>query len=102
MMEARHKKERIRFTPRFPLGRVVMTHGVGELVENRKLNPLPFLVSHAHGQWGDLCAEDKRVNELSIQGGRLMSAYKLDKDVTLWIITESDRSVTTLLLPSEY
>ena len=62
-----------------------------------------FLVRHARGDWGDLCADDRRENARALrEGGRLMSTYTLKSGQTLWIITEADRSVTTLLLPLEY
>ena len=55
------------------------------------------------GDWGDLEDEDKKENELSVKEGfRILSAYKLETDVKVWVITEWDRSVTTFLLPSEY
>lgn len=53
--------------------------------------------------WCDLCQEDKTENELSLKYGfRLLSSYQVTDTETLWIITEADRSVTTLLLPAEY
>ena len=64
---------------------------------------MTYLARHVRGDWGDLCDEDRLLNERSVGGGgRLMSSYKLSEQIKLWIITESDRSVTTLLLPSEY
>lgn len=58
---------------------------------------------HLSGDWGDLCAEDRGANEQALQfGGRLFSAYHDRKGVKFWIITESDRSVTTVLLPDDY
>ena len=71
------------------------------------LNPskIPFELLHRHvtGDWGDLEDEDKKENELSVKEGfRILSAYSLETDVKVWIITEWDRSVTTILLPGEY
>lgn len=58
---------------------------------------------HQRGGWGDICQSDKEENELSLQKGfRLMSVYTATNGTVFWIITESDRSVTTLLLPDEY
>src|SRR5665213_1303471 len=58
---------------------------------------------HYLGDWGDLCAEDKDANEQALQfGGRLFSAYHDRKGVKFWIITESDRIATTVLLPDVY
>ena len=64
---------------------------------------LGVLSRHLRGDWGDLCQEDKAENELSLKHGfRLLSSYPITDNDTIWIITEADRSVTTLLLPSEY
>ena len=88
---------------RFPLGEIVATSSISDLIEHGCINPMNYLARHARGDWGDLCDEDRLLNERSVGGGgRLMSSYKLSEQITLWIITESDRSVTTLLLPSEY
>ena len=58
------------------------------------------LTRHAAGDWGNLCDEDRRENELALQEGhRLLSAYQADDGTKFWIITEADRSVTTVLLP---
>ena len=66
-------------------------------------SPLEFLSRHLRGDWGDLCQEDRTENELSLaQGFRLMSSYPITDTEELWIITEADRSLTTLLLPAEY
>lgn len=62
-----------------------------------------LLGRHQSGDWGDLSAEDIKENEFSVKEGfRLLSAYKLETGVKVWVITEADRSVTTILLPSEY
>jgi len=89
--------------PKFHLGRTVMTRGVQAHVVSGRLDPTPFLRRHHRGDWGDLCDSDKRANDQGVRsGGRLMSSYKVNESLTLWIITEWGRSVTTLLLPSEY
>ena len=89
---------------RFPPGQVVMTTGVDELVRQGRLNPTPYLRRHLHGDWGDLDDDDRRQNDAALKSGedRLFSSYQVTRDLKLWIITEWDRSVTTLLLPSEY
>jgi hypothetical protein len=64
---------------------------------------LEFLSRHLRGDWGDLCPEDKTENELSLKHGfRVMSSYEVTRAEKIWVITEADRSVTTLLLPEEY
>jgi hypothetical protein len=89
--------------PKFPLGQVVATPGVAEAFERSRQSPTIFLRRHIKGDWGDLDGDDKEENEFSIQRGlRLLSAYTLKDGTHIWIITEADRSVTTLLLPSEY
>lgn len=89
---------------RFSQGQVVMTAGVDELVRQGRLNPTPYLRRHLHGDWGDLSDDDRRLNDVALKSGedRLFSSYQVTPDLKLWIITEWDRSVTTLLLPSEY
>ncbi len=90
-------------TVTFILGDIVATPGALQALESSGQLPLEFLGRHARGDWGDLCAEDRRENALALRAGhRLMSAYTLRNGQKLWIITESDRSVTTLLLPHEY
>ncbi|GKS87471.1 type I restriction endonuclease subunit M [Acidovorax sp. SUPP1855] len=89
--------------PRFPLGSTVMTQGVNALVAGGRLNPYVLLRRHLLGDWGDLCEDDRRLNDQAVRlGNRILSAYQLEGNTTVWIITECDRSVTTLLLPSEY
>jgi hypothetical protein len=89
--------------PRFRAGKLVMTAGVNDLVQRGELNPVPYLRRHLDGDWGDLCDEDRRSNDAALKNGdRLLSSYRITPDLKLWIITEWDRSVTTLLLPEEY
>lgn len=91
---------------KFPLGQIVMTRGVNDLVaENTEFAKFAMesLRRHASGDWGDLGPEDKKENELSLRRGfRLLSAYEKYPLPKIWIITEADRSVTTILFPSEY
>lgn len=89
--------------PLFDLGQVVGTPGALHEITKAEQNPVEFLLRHQTGDWGELCDEDIEENERSVeQGFRILSAYKLDTGVKVWIITEWDRSVTTILLPSEY
>jgi hypothetical protein len=89
----------------FTLGEICFTRGVCELVDGHGLDPMQYLLRHAHGMWGDLEDGDKAQNEEAVKnGGRIFSAYNLAEmpESRLWVITEADRSVTTLLLPNEY
>ena len=88
----------------FPLGQVVAIPGAISLLEDNGLNPSEFLTRHVTGDFGDLCNEDKKANhDALVDGARIFSSYFINKQKDkLWIITEADRSVTTLLLPEEY
>lgn len=98
---------------RFALGRVVATPGALRLLQQTGTDAMALLMRHVTGDWGDVCAEDAQENELSLaEGFRLMSVYALplrdrvatdaDTRERVWLITEADRSVTTLLLPADY
>jgi hypothetical protein len=90
-------------SPAFPLGQVVATPGALQALKEAGQCFEAFLFRHACGDWGELCDADLQENARALrQGGRLMSTYTLKTGQTLWIITEADRSVTTLLLPLEY
>ena len=89
--------------PLFPLGQVLATPGALVLLQSYQLTPLSFIQRHVVGDWGDICAEDQQVNADALQYGyRLMSVYAITPTEKLWVITEADRSCTTLLLPEEY
>lgn len=88
---------------KFPLGQMLATPGALEALEESGQSAADFLGRHVNGDWGDVDAEDAKENELSVaQGFRILSAYRTTKDVKLWVITEADRSATTILLPDEY
>jgi len=93
-------------SPKFPLGQLVVTRGVNDKTAEDKafaVFVLDSLNRHGQGDWGNLCDEDKRENELSLKEGfRLLSAYEKDGLPKIWIITEADRSATTVLFPEEY
>ena len=87
----------------FPLGQIVATPGALAALERAKQTPTCFLARHAIGDWGELEPTDMAENEYSVAHGfRLLSSYQTDAGERLWIITEADRSATTLLLPDEY
>lgn len=87
----------------FPLGRIYLTPGAIETLDESNQQPFEFLELHQKGNWGIVGKEDSQENDFSVKNGfRVLSAYKTNKDVKLWIITEADRSSTTILLPTEY
>ena len=89
--------------PLFSMGRIVATPGALAALEKTETNPDHYLARHHAGDWGDLCSEDVKENEFSLKNGfRLFSAYELPTGAKVRIITEHDRSVTTILLPEEY
>ena len=89
--------------PLFSLGQVYATPGAIAALEESEENPLSYLTRHVSGDWGELSDEDKAENDFSVANGyRILSSYRTANGVKFWIITEWDRSVTTLLLPSEY
>ncbi len=88
--------------PLFPLGRLCATPGALDALAAAETPPSELLVRHASGDWGEIPPEDVRENERSLKyGWRVMSSY-LVGDETIWVLTEADRSATTLMLPREY
>lgn len=88
--------------PLFKLGQVVATPGVLDHCKAHNINPVLLLGRHIGGDWGDLCADDVTANVHAVQHDeRILSAYVLHGE-KLYVITEWDRSVTTVLLASEY
>jgi hypothetical protein len=89
-------------TPPLPLGKVVATPGALKLLLEAGGHPFDYLARHATGDWGELCAYDRRQYEIALREGyRVLSSYEVPAG-RVWIITEADRSVTTILLPEEY
>lgn len=89
------------FTQKFELGQVLITPGAHDDLDLKDV--ASSLVRHAGGDFGDMSEEDKAYNEEALEtGGRIMSAYRDRNGVKFWIITEHDRSATTILLPDEY
>jgi len=85
---------------RFPLGQVAITANASVRLATEEV--LTALRRHAYGDWGDLCPEDTLANDTAVpHGGRLLSAYGQGEG-RFWIITEADRSVTTVLMPDDY
>ena len=90
-------------TPRFTLGRLLMTPGAKTLLEQTGDDLMALVNRHVTGDWGDLTEDDCKANDEAVkQNARIFSAYTLKDGQSLWVITEADRSVTTALLPEEY
>ena len=97
MIAARNTK------PRFQLGQVVATPRAVDALEKVNQSATEFINRHVVLDAGELDEEDQRTNEDAVDnGGRILSSYLLKDGTKIWIITEADRSATTLLLPSEY
>lgn len=94
--------------PLFPSGQVVATPGALAALDHNVIEPRQLLDRHFSGDWGDLCEEDKQLNDAALKdGSRILSAYTLPDSTKIWVITEAvgddgSRSATTLLLPDEY
>lgn len=87
----------------FALGQLLTTPGAADLLNELDLSPFEFVNRHWHGDWGDIDAEDVQANLAALKyGNRILSAYDIGAGQKLWVITEADRSATTLLLPEEY
>ena len=103
-MRRNHNTNHQTSVTRFALGQTFITPGAEEALQIAGQTAIEFLRRHMSCDWGgELSDEDVQENELSLKEGfRLLSAYRTGKDQKLWIITEADRSATTVLLPSEY
>ena len=89
--------------PKFPLGHIVATPGALAALQEAQDSFWPYLQRHSEGDWGEVNARDAAENELSLRDGfRLLSAYSVTSGIKIWVITERDRSATTILLPEEY
>ncbi|WP_459568891.1 hypothetical protein [Cupriavidus sp. 8B] len=92
----------MRQRPLFPLGQIVATRGALGHLDCHGVNAAPLLARHVHGDWGLVPIEDAQANRFAVDNGlRILSAYEVAGE-RIWIITEADRSATTLLLPEEY
>ena len=89
--------------PLFPLGDCYYTPGAKAALEKTRADVAALVARHVTGDWSEMVEEDQAANRQAIaEGSRVFSAYHLRTGVKLWIITEADRSATTLLLPDEY
>ena len=100
--------------PKFDLGQVASTWNAEQQISDHIGMPLVMVLGeilgrHVSGDWGEVCAEDKKINDDAVKyGNRILSAYDIRKPddendkLRVWVITEWDRSVTTILLPEDY
>ena len=86
----------------FLLGQIIATPGALAALDKAGQRPQEFLTRHVQGDWGDLSEADRQENEFSlVRGFRLISSYQTNAGDTVWVITEADRSATSILLPNE-
>jgi hypothetical protein len=89
--------------PLFDLGQTVATPAALDALAVSGQSPSEFLSRHVRGDWGDLSKADKAANDRALTlGERILSAYRTSQGTRVWVITEADRSTTTILLPQEY
>ena len=87
----------------FPLGAVVATPAALRLLRDHGLTPMQLLLRHSRGDWSEMDKQDQEANSIAIKSGaRLFASYDVTAADRVWIITEADRSSTTILLPSDY
>lgn len=85
------------------LGRLMATPDALAALADSGQSPAEFLDRHTAQDWGELCEEDRRLNDLAlVEGDRLLSSYRTRKNVVIWVLTEADRSATTIMLPENY
>jgi len=90
-----------RTCPSFPLGKIVATPDA--LAHVTQADIMAALLRHVVGDWGDVCAGDKQANDQAvIEGTRILSVYYAANGTKFWLMTESDRSSSTVLLPEDY
>ena len=107
-METKNIRNRFEKKNPFPLGSLYITPGAQAALGDDEGDPTSneardALTRHMRGDWGEVCDEDWNENDFSLENGfRILSTYKSKAGVKFWIITEADRSATTILLPDEY
>jgi hypothetical protein len=87
----------------FSLGKIVMTPGAIQVFEEAQDSPFRYIARHSSADWGEVEKEDWKANDDALlEGLRILSVYIIKSGERVWIITESDRTSTTILLPEEY
>ena len=91
----------MQIAPKFLLGQIVATPNAVAQINDNEIRLA--LARHVRGDWGTLDKEDWETNEHALlQGARLLSSYRSSQNIKFWVITEHDRSITTVLLPEDY
>lgn len=89
--------------PRFQLGRIFATPAALEALGTTGVSIITLLTRHVRADWGDLCEGDRQQDDLALAAElRVLSSYRLPNGEAVWIITEADRSATTIMLPGDY
>ncbi len=95
--------QKLDVVPRFAMGRLLITPGAVDVLQEAEELPSTFLRRHVSGDWGNLSQDDRKMNDEALFNcSRIFSSYETSRKEVIWIITEADRSVTTILLPNEY
>jgi hypothetical protein len=103
MTETKENHERKESPELFQLGQVVATQGALKLLQEHSVPINQILARHVTGDWGVVCPEDAQANDGAVlNGSRILSAYVIAPEQRVWVITEWDRSATTVLMPEEY
>ncbi len=101
-MTTQQTNQAYRVKPLFELGQMLATPGAAMVLNKLNISGFSLLSRHVCGDWGDMTSDDKQYNDEALtDGSRILSAYQFDT-VRFWVITEADRSATTILLPEEY
>jgi hypothetical protein len=88
---------------KFNLGRTLITPGALHALKDAEVTASSYLQRHASGDWGDVMPEDREDNEDALRnGGRLFSAYRTPLNQAIWVVTDAERSMTTVFRPEEY
>lgn len=89
--------------PAFELGQVLATPGAIETLARFAINPIILISRHLSCDWSEMDKDDQQANQEAVKNGtRIFSSYTIAENTKIWVITEADRSATTILLPSEY
>ncbi len=96
-------KQEILRGPMFPLGRLMATPAALRALSASGRTADQFITRHVRGDWSEMTAEDAAANTVAVfEGTRILSSYVIETEQSVWVITEAERSLTTVLLPSDY